>query len=122
MPTARSKERYASEVVETNVAKAEEYSLVVTTGNKAPTRAEPRTVTNEAKTKLTAHAALIANTLAALKVTVREARQLSGTPAIIVAETVPDILEILNNDGDDDDNDDTDSYVDEDNIEILYRL
>ena len=125
MPTAKSKERYASEVVETIVAKAE-YSMVVTTGNKeiAPTRAELRTVTNEAKTKLTAHSALIANTLAAFKATATEARQVSIASAIIVAEIVPegpDILEeILNNDGDDY-NDDTDYDVDEDNIEISYR-
>ena len=130
MSTAKSKERYASEEVETDGAKAEEYSMEVrTTGNEdiAPSRAELRSVTNEAKTRLTAHAALIANTLAALKATVRAARQVSDTSAIIVAETVPqpegsDILEeILNNDGDDDDIDNADYDVDEDNIEILYR-
>ena len=129
MSTAKSKERYASEEVETDGAKAEEYSMEVrTTGNEdiAPTRAELRSVTNEAKTKLTAHAALIANTLAALKATVRAARQVSDTSAIMVAETVPqpegsDILEeILNNDGDDDDIDNADYDFDEDNIEILY--
>ena len=124
MSTAKSKERYASEEVETDGAKAEEYSMEVrTTGNEdiAPTRAELRSVTNEAKTKLTAHAALIANTLAALKATVRASRQVSDTSAITVAKTVPegsDILEeILNND---DDNDD-DYNGDADGIEILYR-